>query len=208
VVRDTGLGIASEHLPHVFEPFFSTKPAGVGTGLGLAQVYGIIKQHEGYIDVKSQLGQGTVFTIYLRLLDVPREDITTQDIPMEIDGQGVTVLVVEDDTATREALQALLEANHYNVLTASNGKEALLIYKQHRHEVRMLVSDVVMPEMGGLELYRVLRVKDEDVRMLFITGHPMEEERQGILEKGNIHWLQKPFSVKEFSQAVKELLNV
>jgi signal transduction histidine kinase/putative methionine-R-sulfoxide reductase with GAF domain len=205
LIRDTGAGIPGEYLPHIFEPFFTTKPAGVGTGLGLAQVYGIIKQHEGYIDVKSKAGEGTVFTIYLPALETPKSDKISMDKTAQLDGEGQTVMVVEDDRATLEALCTLLEAHNYQVLTARNGREALECYTRDQSTISMVVSDVVMPEMGGVELYHQLKQRWGAIRMLFVTGHPMSGESQKLLEKGNVHWLQKPFSVKEFSQAVQSL---
>ena len=200
MIRDTGAGIPDENIPHIFEPFFTTKPAGVGTGLGLAQVYGIVKQHEGYIDVKSKAGQGTIFTIFLPALQSAQPDSQSQDKGAYLDGVGQTVMVVEDDRATRDALCDLLQAHNYRVVTAVNGVEALERYEKDQSSIRMVISDVVMPEMGGVELYRQLKQRAGDLKMLFVTGHPMNDESQELLEKGNVHWLQKPFSVKEFSQ--------
>lgn len=203
-VKDTGHGIAVEHLPHIFEPFYTTKPVGQGTGLGLAQVYGIIKQHDGYIDVQSRLGFGTTFTIYLRAEEANNNSLVVSEAS-EIDGIGIPVLIVEDDHATREALKALLEAYNYEACTAANGLEALEYLDKHSGAVEMIISDVVMPKMGGLELFYAIQNRWPDIKMLFITGHPMDAENQKLLEKGSVHWLQKPFSVQEFSQAVQNL---
>lgn len=205
IVSDTGTGIPDENIAHVFEPFFTTKPAGAGTGLGLAQVYGIIKQHEGYIDVKSKVGEGTTFTIFLPALASPPSADDDQESSTRLDGVGKTVMLVEDDRATREALRALLEAHNYNVLTAENGREALAKYEDDPAEIQMVISDVVMPEMGGVELYNHLKERDEDIKMLFVTGHPLNHESQMVLETGQVHWLQKPFSTNDFNQAVQRL---
>lgn len=205
-ISDTGDGISEEALPHIFEPFFTTKPIGEGTGLGLAQVYGIIRQHDGYIDVQSQVDMGTTFTIYLHALQVAQDEEISQKIHIVMDGIGETVLVVEDDDATLEALRALLENYHYRVLTASNGLEALKCFEQAQDSVSLVVSDVVMPKMGGVALYRVLLERWPELKMLFITGHPLEGESQALLEDGLVHWLQKPFSVRDFSQAIQDLL--
>ncbi|MBN1535891.1 MAG: GAF domain-containing protein [Anaerolineales bacterium] len=204
-VKDSGQGIPVEHLPHIFEPFYTTKPIGQGTGLGLAQVYGIIKQHDGYIDVQSRKGMGTTFTIYLRSLDeIDEHPITVET--SSLDGVGVSVLIVEDDHATREALKALLEAYNYKTYIAVNGLEALTYLDEQSGSIELIISDVVMPKMGGLELYNAIQARWPNIKMLFVTGHPMDGENQKLLERGSVHWLQKPFSVQEFSQAVQNLL--
>jgi CheY-like chemotaxis protein len=206
VVRDTGTGISTDNLPHIFEPFFTTKPVGEGTGLGLAQVYGIIKQHDGYIDVKSRVGHGTVFTIFLPALTTPKIEEQAAEPRLQISGAGKTVLVVEDDIATREAIHALLEAHHYAVVSANNGLEALDHLEDNHKGVDLIVSDVVMPQMGGLALYRTVSELWPNIKILFITGHPLGGESQKLLEKGNVMWLQKPFSAQSFNQAVYTLL--
>jgi len=206
VVADTGSGIPPDILPHIWEPFFTTKPVGQGTGLGLSQVYGIIKQHGGAIDVASQVGEGARFNIYLPALAVPREEGLGMEAPARFDGTGKTVLVVEDDQVTREAIKSLLKVYNFWVLTATNGSEALRIYKQMRKVITMVVTDLVMPEMGGVALYHALHEQYPDVKVLIITGHPLEESSQALLEKGNVHWVQKPFSAKEFGLAMQALL--
>jgi signal transduction histidine kinase/ActR/RegA family two-component response regulator len=205
-VQDTGEGIPPEILPHVFEPFFTTKPIGQGTGLGLAQAYGIIKQHDGYIDAHSQVGEGSTFHIYLPAQDSPDELMISHESVPEVLGTGETLLVVEDDLSTREAMRELLEAYNYQVLTAANGKEALQVYASNSGQIDLVVSDIVMPEMGGVALYQTLVERWPDVRMLFVTGHPIKDKDQAILRAGNVHWLQKPFSVNSFSQVLQGLL--
>jgi CheY-like chemotaxis protein len=205
-VMDTGVGISPENLPNMFEPFFTTKPAGEGTGLGLAQVYGIIKQHDGHIKVTSQLGKGTEFTIYLPPLPTTLVEDDFPEPQSRFDGVGDTVMVVEDDHATLEALRALLDAHNYHVLTAVNGVEALEQIEETQADISLVVSDVVMPEMGGVDLYRILQKQWPNIKILFITGHPLEGENQALLERGDVHWLQKPFSVREFSRAVASLM--
>ncbi|GAB4480657.1 MAG: hypothetical protein Kow0088_22390 [Anaerolineales bacterium] len=205
-VSDSGHGIASEHLPHIFEPFFTTKPVGLGTGLGLAQVYGIVKQHGGYIDVQSQPSLGTTFTVYLPALLQPSKDASQDQPSLLIDGMGKKALIVEDDPATRNALKTLLEAQHYQTLSAADGNEALEIWQTHQNQIELLVSDIVMPRLGGIELYQVLKDKHPELKMLLITGHPLSEENRAALEGGQIHWLQKPFSIAEFNQAIQTLL--
>jgi len=205
-VKDTGGGIPPGDLSKVFEPFYTTKPVGQGTGLGLAQVYGIVRQHDGYIDVKSQLGYGTQFDIYLPALILPPDEKDTVDIGRAIDGTGKTVLLVEDDPTTRSALQAMLVTQNFKVLLASNGTEALAILNKENKGVVLVISDIVMPEMGGMDLYTIMQIRWPEIEILFITGHPLESQDQGFLERGNVGWLQKPFSITEFNQAVKNLV--
>ncbi len=205
-ISDSGLGIAPEVLPHIFDPFFTTKPVGKGTGLGLAQVYGIVRQHQGYIDVSSQPGQGSEFVIYLPMLKVAELVETAQERPADLDGGGQTVLVVEDDQATREALQALLQAQGFAVMVANNGVEALDLYEKGGGAFALVIADLVMPEMGGAVLHQTLREHWPEVKMLFVTGHPLEMRDQMLLEKGDVSWLQKPFSVQEFNTAIQTLL--
>jgi PAS domain S-box-containing protein len=205
-IGDTGIGIPVEAIPHIFEPFFTTKPIGEGTGLGLAQAYGIVKQHGGYIDVQSEIGEGTRFAVYLPTL--PTQQIEKADVHYSspLEGHGQTILVVEDDPITLNAIQDLLEAQEYQVLAASNGNEALQILEFNSGTIDLLVSDMVMPEMGGLELFNQVQNRWPEIRTLFVTGHPMGVERQSLLEQKQITWLQKPFSVPEFFFTVEEIL--
>jgi signal transduction histidine kinase/CheY-like chemotaxis protein len=206
VVSDTGAGISEDVLSHIFEPFYTTKPVGQGTGLGLAQVYGIIKQHGGFIDVNSQDGVGTSFEIYLPALPEPHKVEDLQKIPDAFEGAGETLLLVEDDQTTRQALQTLLETQNYHVLTASDGLEALRFYDAAAGSISLVISDLIMPHMGGVELYYALQQRWPDVKMLFITGHPLDEESRALLERGGVHWMQKPFSIQELGQAMKSIL--
>jgi len=205
IVADTGVGIHEDALPHIFEPFFTTKPAGQGTGLGLAQVYGIIKQHNGYIDVSSQVGSGTTFTIYLPALAYTKEETYIQE-PMQLfDGAGATVLLVEDDAPTREALRTMLETHNFHVLSAANGVDAMTIYNHERKRIALLISDMVMPRMGGMALYQEIKSQQPRAKMVLMTGHPLGPDDQAILEKGTVRWLQKPFSMQDFSKALQAL---
>jgi GAF domain-containing protein/CheY-like chemotaxis protein len=205
-VRDTGEGIPPDVLPHIFEPFFTTKAVGEGTGLGLAQAYGIIKQHDGFIDAHSTVGEGSIFHIYLPAQQPASEDADISDLYSVIRGSGETILLVEDDISTREALRTLLVDSNYWVLTAGNGQEALAIYEHQADKIAMVVSDMVMPIMGGVALYQNLMDRWPEVKMLFITGHPVSEQDQSLLESGNVHWLQKPFSVGVFNETVYNFL--
>jgi signal transduction histidine kinase/GAF domain-containing protein len=205
-VGDTGMGIPPEAIPHIFEPFFTTKPIGEGTGLGLAQAYGIVKQHGGFIDVQSQIGEGTRFSVYLPALPAQQFDITPIQYASPMQGYGRTILVVEDDPRTLNAIQDLLEAQEYRVMVASNGYEALQVFERNPQEIDLLVSDMVMPRMGGLDLYNQVKSRWPEVKTLFVTGHPMRDGSKSLLEEKGITWLQKPFSVPEFFYTVEEIL--
>ena len=206
-VSDTGVGISPENLSHIFEPFFTTKPVGQGTGLGLAQVYGIIKQHDGYIFPHSFVGEGTTFNIYFPAVTIGDVDVDILGSSDRIDGAGKSVLLVEDDQATCTALQTLLNAHNYHVISAANGIEALEILDQKEVAIELVISDIVMPEMGGMDLYAVLQGRWPGIKVLFITGHPLDSSAQDILEQGSVNWLQKPFTVEEFSQTVQAILD-
>lgn len=205
-VTDTGVGIPSDVLTHIFEPFFTTKPPGQGSGLGLAQVYGIVTQHEGCIDVDSRVGEGTVFTIYLPALPVPVVGPTETETPSLIRGRGEVVLVVEDNAATRAALQDALEDLGYQVLEAANGQEALAIFQQRGDEIDLVLADLVMPVMGGQALFHALMRLDPAVKVLAMTGHPLEDEIESLRAEGLIDCLPKPLGLDRLAQAVDRAL--
>jgi signal transduction histidine kinase/putative methionine-R-sulfoxide reductase with GAF domain len=205
-VSDTGTGILPEYREHIFEPFFTTKPVSQGTGLGLAQVYGIVRQHDGYIDVDSQPGLGATFKIYLPALEKLEEWANEPEQPKQLSGQGQMIMVVEDDTSTRQALQTLLEVIGYRTLVAANGVEALKLFEQSEQTIHLVISDIVMPQMGGLELHQELKQRNPEIKMLLITGHPLSDLNQTLLEKGQIDWLQKPFTLQGLNLALQNLL--
>ena len=147
-VSDTGAGMPAEVLKHIYEPFFTTKQPGEGTGLGLAQVYGIVKQHKGTIEVESELGQGTTFRIYLPQTGQAKAPLQQEEAYIPT-GDGETILVVEDESVVRQVVRSMLEDRGYRVITASNGQNALEVYESHCDEVQLVVTDLVMPEMGG-----------------------------------------------------------
>ena len=218
-VSDTGTGIPPDVLSHIFDPFFTTKAPGEGSGLGLAQVHGIVKQHGGEVDAQSQVGQGTTFTIYLPALPVHAPEAVALELPALVKGQGETILVVEDNAATREALVDSLELLNYRVLEAANGREALAIFEQQTSEVSedsrsleerriaLVLSDVVMPEMGGQALLHALRQRDPTVKVMLLTGHPLEKELENLQAQGLSGWLLKPPSLEQLAQVLARVLN-
>jgi CheY-like chemotaxis protein len=152
------------------------------------------------------VGEGTEFFIYLPTLPEPFNEKKHTEPLAALDGSGKVVLIVEDDQATLGALQALLEAKNYDVLTACNGYEAVQQYKRSAAIVSLVVSDVVMPQMDGVKLYRVLQELSPNIKFIFVTGHPLEGDSQILLEQGDVHWLQKPFSARDFTRMVQNLL--
>jgi signal transduction histidine kinase len=198
-VADDGMGVADDVYPHLFEPFFTTKPLGKGTGLGLAQVYGIVKQHEGRIDVHSKVGHGTTFTIYLPATSsAPIEEI--RNVPEAIPlGQGEVILVVEDDQETRKAIFTSLEILNYRPLTAANGKSALTFLEDHP-EIILVLSDVHMPEMGGIDLAEALN--DVPVPVILMTGYVAEGLQRLKAEGKIVDWLVKPLNLNLLSEAI------
>jgi CheY-like chemotaxis protein len=206
-VSDTGTGISSEVRPHLFEPFFTTKEVGEGTGLGLAQVYGIVKQHEGFINVESQVGQGTTFTIYLPAVVVKRET-GGKEVPEKIPyGHGETVLLVEDEPAVLEVGEMILEELGYRVLTASNGQQALSTYAEQKEEIDLVLTDMVMPKMDGMALYQALKAYTPEVKVIVITGYPLGGEAHQVLTQGILDWVQKPLTVTRLAQVVSQALH-
>jgi two-component system cell cycle sensor histidine kinase/response regulator CckA len=204
-ISDTGSGIERKDLAHVFEPFFSTKPLGQSTGLGLAQVYGIVKQHDGFIDVESLAGQGTTFTIFLPTF-TPTDVRSLPKAGRLVVGGGETILVVEDDRPTRDALAEIITMLNYRVLTAANGEEALAIMDENPDEVELVVSDMVMPVMGGATLYTRMQEKQPNVKMIVVTGYPLERAGQELLDQGIVAYVQKPLRVEEIAEAVQTAL--
>jgi CheY-like chemotaxis protein/two-component sensor histidine kinase len=207
IVSDTGTGIPPDDLPHIFEPFFTTK-APLGSGLGLSQVHGIVAQHQGKIDVETELGQGTTFTIYLPALPVhPEEPSVWRGRPSTYPtGQGETILVVEDADFTRKALVESLELLNYRVLEAEDGLRALDILEERGTEIALVVSDVVMPKMGGASLLYALKERGLQVKVVMITGHPLEKELEDLKAQGMIDWLPKPPNLERLAQVVAQAL--
>src|SRR5690606_7463587 len=203
-VSDTGAGIPPDAMQHLFEPFYTTKPPGKGTGLGLPQVYGIIQQFEGHIQVESELGKGTRFIVYLPLLVQAEIQPIRAAALHPPHGQGEMILLVEDEAALRDAVKEMLAGLGYQVLTAQNGQEALDVYEQHRGEIALVLSDLIMPGMGGVELHRELERRDPEARLLLVTGYPNLE---GLEPGSRVHWVQKPFTVDTLAQRVAEAIH-
>jgi two-component system, cell cycle sensor histidine kinase and response regulator CckA len=207
-VADSGSGIPPETLPHIFEPFFTTKEVGKGTGLGLSQVYGIVQQHEGYIDVTTRVGQGTTFTLYFAALTTGERTAGTSARTLLQSGQGQRILVVEDDPAIREALVDSLIFLNYEVVKAANGREALTLLATRADEIALVLSDVVMPEMGGLALLHAMQQQKLTIPVVLLTGHPLSTEMENLEALGLAGWLSKPPDLINLSHLLAKVLTV
>lgn len=205
-VRDSGPGIDEEIRDKIFEPFFTTKEIGRGTGLGLSTIYGIVKQNEGFIDVASEAGSGTTFRVFLRSYEEaagPAEESEGEAVLLR---GSETVLLVEDEESILSLARLLLEKLGYRVLTADRPSEALSLSSAHEGGIDLLLTDVVMPEMNGRDLWHRLRVERPELKCLFMSGYAEEViAHRGALEE-DLHFLQKPFSAEVLSVRMREAL--
>ena len=206
-VRDQGVGMDEETLGHLFEPFFTTKPRGKGTGLGLATVYGIVRQSGGHITVESTVGQGARFRVYLPRVEAPL-DPTSRPTPVAAPAAGTeTILVAEDERLVRVLAQKVLERAGYRVVVAVGGADALALAERHAGPIHLLLTDVVMPEMNGRELARRLAALRPGVRVLYMSGYADEAVAQhGVLDPDTA-FLQKPFTPEGLAKKVRGVLD-
>jgi CheY-like chemotaxis protein len=205
-VSDDGCGMSKGVLDHLFEPFFTTKEVGKGTGLGLATVYGIVKQNEGFINVYSEPGKGSTFKIYLpRFVGEALERMAASAAEMPR-GSGEMVLLVEDEAVILTLGQEILEELGYRVLSAGTPGEALRQAKAHASEIQLLITDVIMPEMNGRDLAKLIRDLKPGLKCLFTSGYTADIiAHRGVLDEG-VHFLHKPFSMKDLASRVREAL--
>jgi two-component system, cell cycle sensor histidine kinase and response regulator CckA len=207
-VGDTGVGIPRDHLEKIFDPFFTTKPVGQGTGLGLATVYGIIKQTGGFVTVESEVGKGTLFQIFLprdkgEVADAPEAERAP---PRDITGQE-TILLVEDEEAVRSFAARALKLRGYQVLEAAGGEEALDVVRRHAGGIHLLITDVVMPNMDGPTLVRAVRRLRPEIAVIFMSGYAEEAFRRNEENAAVLHFLPKPFGLKQLAAKVKDVLS-
>jgi PAS domain S-box-containing protein len=206
-VTDTGIGMDEQTQKRIFEPFFTTKEMGKGTGLGLSTVYGIVKQSGGNLLVHSEIGCGTSFTIYLPRVDERSEEINgSAEVKDSLQGKE-TILLAEDEETVRKLAARVLEMYGYQVLVAANGGAAFLVCERHKEPIHLLISDVIMPEMGGRELANRLAQLHPEMKTLFMSGYTNDAiAEQGILEQG-INFIQKPFTPSALARKVREILD-
>jgi two-component system, cell cycle sensor histidine kinase and response regulator CckA len=206
-VSDSGVGMDSEIMTHIFDPFFTTKDTGVGTGLGLATVYGIVKQHQGHVVVESQPGHGSIFKVYLPLVQevsdkaLEPEGDKTQPLGTE------TLLVVEDEEAVRNLTCEALEMLGYSTLSAGDPRQAIAASDCYEGQIHLLLSDVVLPQMDGRSLYKILSAARPDMKVLYVSGYTEDFiVHHGVLDQG-VHFLAKPFTVETLARKVRIILD-
>ncbi|MFZ5775543.1 MAG: PAS domain S-box protein [Thermodesulfobacteriota bacterium] len=206
-VSDTGVGMEAKTVAKIFDPFFTTKEKGKGSGLGLAMVYSIVRQHNGFVDVYTEKGLGSTFSVYLPLLLRQQGDDSAGAAarPEVVRGEG-TILVVDDEEFVREAAKEILEAAGYTVLVASDGREGVELFQKHRDAIRLVLLDMVMPVMSGREAFLEMRRVSPEVRVLLCSGFRQDARVEEILQLGVNDFLQKPYTLIGLTSAVKKVL--
>ncbi|MBI1911957.1 MAG: PAS domain S-box protein [Deltaproteobacteria bacterium] len=207
-VSDTGVGMDSRTKERIFEPFFTTKEVGKGSGLGLSIVYGIVKQHNGYIDVYSEPGKGTEFKIYFPLTELGSEKAAEFKISETATGGSETILLAEDDESIRTLIRFTLERFGYRVIEAADGEDAVEKFKKNKAMIDLLVSDLIMPKKSGKEVYSELLKMNPSLKALFISGYTEEViQKKGLLEE-KLRFIPKPFSLTYFLKKIREVLDM
>jgi PAS domain S-box-containing protein len=206
LVTDSGMGMDQKTRERIFEPFFTTKEIGRGTGLGLAMVYGIIKQHNGFVEVESEVGMGTTLKIYLPIAQ--KEEVAVQQADLPFDKGGTeTLLVAEDDEIVRNYITSALSQFGYTVIQAENGEDAVKKFMANRGAIKLVLLDVMMPKKNGKEVYDKIRIFEPDIRALFLSGYSADiMNKKGLLEKG-FNFLYKPIPMGDLLRKVREILD-
>jgi CheY-like chemotaxis protein len=205
LVADTGPGIPTDIKSRVFEPFFTTKGVGEGTGLGLSTVYAITKRHDGFLNLYSEEGIGAIFKVYLPLAEDATESTKKQQYAKieNIQGNGETILVAEDDKQVRSLAVSILEKAGYSVLTASDGEEAINVFKQHIEEIDLALLDVVMPKKNGLMVYQFIRSYEPSLPILFASGYNLDVLDAEHLPEGTFNIIYKPYDKNDLLTTIK-----
>ena len=206
-VADTGVGMTPEVLAHIFEPFFTTKELGKGTGLGLATVYGIVKQSGGHISVSSSRGHGTTFLIdFPRSPDEPRIEVVVPSVERRSGGTE-TILLVEDEATVRTLARRVLEQRGYKVLEAPHPEQALIVSRGFQEQIDLLLTDVVMPGMSGPKLAEQLTAERRSMSVVYMSGYAATSVEQRLLLDDSVPFIQKPFTPDILARRVREVLD-
>ncbi|HEY9294791.1 MAG TPA: ATP-binding protein, partial [Phormidium sp.] len=203
-VSDTGVGIPQEIIDRIFEPFFTTKEVGKGTGLGLSTVLGIIKSHGGFVEVISSEGKGTQFKVYLPAVK-ESESLKTSEAQLSI-GEGELILVVDDEATICKSNKTALEAYNYRVLTAADGVEAIALYAQHKHDIRLVLLDLMMPIMDGPTTIRTLKKINPKVEIIAVSGLISSNQMPEIVSSQIQGFLAKPYTVHDLLKSINQVL--
>ena len=207
-VSDSGCGIPPEILPKIFEPFFTTKDVGKGTGLGLATVFGIVQQHQGWITVYSEVNHGTTFRIYLPQLAPNENRKPARPVVAELNGGSETILLVEDEATLRTAVTKALSKLGYRILEAPTGVKALEVWKENRNEIRLLLTDLVMPGgMTGKDLAQKLLQDNPKLKVIYMSGYSADAVGKDFPLKEGANFLTKPFQVSKLAQTIRDNLD-
>jgi len=206
-VSDTGCGIPEKNLARIFDPFFTTKEVGAGTGLGLSQVFGIVNQHAGYIDVRSRTGEGTDVSVFLPLLDYQEEHLPEELIKKVAGGRGETILLVEDEKPVLDMGREILKSLGYQVLIAHDGFEALEVFRVNQDRISLVLTDLVMPKMGGDDLFKKIKEIDPRARVMVWTGYAQEEKGRDLAAEGLAGWIEKPVSREKLGAKIRMVLD-
>jgi two-component system cell cycle sensor histidine kinase/response regulator CckA len=205
-VTDTGIGINESIIQRIFDPFFTTKGPGEGTGLGLSVVYGVVKNHGGYIDAKSKTGEGTTFEIFFPVVTGVKieEEEKTAEAPT---GNGELILIIDDEETIRGLARDILEKNGYRTILAHDGEEGLALFGMHHQEIALVIIDMIMPKLGGLETFELMREMVPEVKTMLSTGYSHSEKVQKILDSGVMDFIKKPYNVHELLIKVRHVLD-
>ncbi|NOY05856.1 MAG: PAS domain S-box protein, partial [Chlorobi bacterium] len=204
-VADTGVGMTPDIKSHIFEPFFSTKPKGKGTGLGLAMVYGIVKAYHGHINVESEVGQGSVFSLYFPAAKEPAVAEPRREEREPEQGTGMIILA-DDEDVMREVTKEILEALGYSVIDTPDGNDVMPLLEKYADRVSCVILDVLMPGISGIEIYKQIRDTYNNVKVLITSGYYPEGEARELIESEDVVFLQKPFTVEQLSQTLAEII--
>jgi CheY-like chemotaxis protein len=209
-VTDTGVGMSPETQKRIFEPFFSTKEKGMGTGLGLASTYGIIKNHNGFINCYSELGQGTTFNVYFPVCEIqyqPEEGASEDELVQGVPGGDETILFVDDDEEIISVGRKILASLGYTVLVADGGQAAIDLFLEQQKRIDLVILDYVMPGMGGREVFDALKQIQPDVKVLLSSGYSSTDQVAALIEKGCRGFIQKPYDTVKMSRIIRTILD-